>query len=120
MGHPHLHLHLHLLARRAPACLLALASVHASAQAVAAAPPFDAAYRAWDVVSGIARHERDPALRGVCGQTFQVAAVPALRRQTKAQQDAAAAACHQQARALCASRAAARTAAIAGKCEEFR
>jgi hypothetical protein len=115
---------MHPALRRTLACVLALAGtgtgLGAAAQPAAAAPAFDVAYRAWEVVTGIARHDRDPALAGDCGKTFQAFAVPALRRQSKAQQDAAAVACHQQARALCASRSPAPTPDIASKCEEFR
>lgn len=110
--------------RRTLACVLALAGVGtglgAAAPPAAAAPAFDVAYRAWEVVTGIAWHAREPALAGDCGKTFQAVAVPALRRQSKAQQDAAAVACHQRARALCASRSPAPTPDIARKCEEFR
>lgn len=104
------------------AWLLVLAAAGAvwpvGAQPPAAVPPFDVAYRAWELVGDIARRDREPALAGECGRSFQAAAVPALRRQTKAQQDAAAVACQQQARTLCAERGG-RTPDTATRCREF-
>lgn len=104
-------------------CVLAALSVAwapAGLAAPADVPAFDVAYRAWDVVGDVARQRGDPSLRGECGRTFQAAAVPALRRQAKPERDAAAVACVQQARALCANAAAARPPETARKCEEFR
>lgn len=92
----------------------------AAAHAAAPAPPFDVAYRAWEVVTGMARHNRDPALQGECGRTFRPFVIPGLKRQTKQDEDTAAAACVEAARSLCADRRLQRTADTAKKCEEFR
>lgn len=96
------------------------ASFHAAAQPAAAAPDFALGYRAWNLVTEFARHNRNPALSGECGSTFRAVAVPALRRQTKQEQDAASAVCYQRARELCANPALARTPDIATKCGDFR
>ena len=103
----------------APILAAACAAVPVGAQPPAAVPPFDVAYRAWELVGDIARRDGEPALAGECGRSFQAVAVPALRRQSKAQQDAAAVACQQRARALCAERGG-RTPGIAARCSEFR
>ncbi|MDB5914331.1 MAG: hypothetical protein JWP22_3006 [Ramlibacter sp.] len=86
----------------------------------AAAPAFDVAYRAWDVVTDVARHNGDPRISGDCGKTFRPFVTPALRRQSKQEQETAAVACHETARAVCADRGLRRTAEMAAKCEEFR
>lgn len=104
----------------AAALLAVCACLDAPAQSAALASDFEVAYRAWDLVTEIARHNRDPALGGECARTFRSVAVPALRRQTKVEQDAAAAACHRQARALCANQGLARTSDIARKCAELK
>lgn len=91
-----------------------------SAQSGSPAPPFDVAYRAWDVVTELARRNGDPAISGTCAKTFQAVAVPALRRQTRQQQDVAAAACVAAARAACLNSNLKTTAETARKCQEFR
>jgi hypothetical protein len=88
-------------------------------QAAVPAPAFDVAYRAWDVVTDIARHNRDPGIGGECAKTFRPFVVPGLRRQTRPEQDVAAAACYDTARSVCANRRFQRTAEMAGKCLEF-
>lgn len=100
------------------AALLVAASPFA--QSAETVPAFDVAYRAWELVTAVARHHRDPSIAGECGRTFQPFVVPALRRQTKQEQAAAAIACQAQARALCASDRVPRTADFGKKCEEFR
>lgn len=99
---------------------LAGAALLAAAQPAAPPPDFAVAYRAWELVTSIARERRDAALAGECGSNFQPFVVPALRRQTKEEQGAAAVACHRQARALCAASAPARTPEFVKRCEEFR
>ena len=83
-------------------------------------PSFEVAYRAWDVVTEIARHNRDPNIAGECGKTFRPFVIPGLKPQTKQDQDLAAGACHQAARSVCANGRLQRTADMARKCEEFR
>jgi len=107
------------------AAALAAMLFHGSAMAQAAAPApavpaFDVAYRAWDAVTDIARHNRDAALSGECGRTFRPFVIPGLKMQDKQGQDAAAVACYAAARAACANSRLLRTADITKKCEEFR
>ena len=105
------------LASAAVATLL----LHATgAPAAAPAPPFDVAYRAWDIVTGLAREQRDPAISGECGKTFRPFVIPGLRRQTLQEQDVAATACVDAARAACANGKLRKPAEIAKQCEEFR
>lgn len=92
----------------------------AAAQAASPAPAFDVAYRAWDVVTDIARHNRDPQLSGECGRSFRPFVIPTLRAQSRQDQDRAAIACHEAARSVCANARLQRTADMARKCEEFR
>jgi len=91
-----------------------------AARAASAVPAFDVAYRAWDAVTDIARHNRDPAISGECGKTFRPFVIPGLKMQDRQGQDASAAACVAAARAACASTALKRTAGMATKCGEFR
>lgn len=107
----------HYSAFAAAAVLLVLA---ASAQSESSAPPFDVAYRAWDVVTQLARRNDDRNISGICAKTFQSVAVPALRRQTRQEQDGAATACVAAARAACANSNLKTTAETARKCQEFR
>jgi hypothetical protein len=88
--------------------------------AASSVPPFEVAYRAWEVVTQLTRRHGAPAISGECGKTFRPFVVPGLRRQTKQEQDVAASACVQAARAACANATLRATAEIAGKCEEFR
>lgn len=106
--------------RSAPLALAALLVHAAAAHAASPAPAFDVAYRAWDVVNDFARHHRDPRLAGECGKTFRPFVIPGLKRQTKQDEEIAATACHDAARALCANARLQRTADMARKCEEFR
>ena len=107
--------------RRTAAAILAAVLCHGvAAQPVAPVPEFDVAYRAWDAVTDIARHNRDPGLSGECGRTFRPFVIPGLRRQTRQEQDVAAAACYAAARSACANARLQRTAEMARKCEEFR
>ncbi|RYF18040.1 MAG: hypothetical protein EOO30_04330 [Comamonadaceae bacterium] len=101
----------------AVALLLVLAP---GARSAPPAPPFDVAYRAWDVVTELARHNGAPGISGQCGKTFQPFVVPALRRQTRQEQDRAAVACVEAARSACMNSQLRTSAAIAKKCEEFR
>ncbi len=107
----------HHTALAAAAMLLVLA---ASAQAESPAPPFEVAYRAWDVVTDLARRNGDPNISGECRKTFQPVVVPALRRQTRQEQDMAAAACFAAAQAACANSKLKTTAETERKCQEFR
>lgn len=102
---------------QAAAAVLALGGAAAGAQPV---PGFDVAYRAWDAVTDIARHNRKPELSGECGKTFRPFVIPGLRGQSKQDQDRAAIACRDAARSICANTALQRTAEMAKKCEEFR
>jgi hypothetical protein len=91
-----------------------------AAQGVPPAPAFDVAYRAWDAVTDIARHNHDPNVGGECARTFRPFVIPGLRRQTNQEADAAATACYAAARSVCANASLQRTAEMARKCEEFR
>ena len=92
----------------------------AAAQPAAPAPPFDVAYRAWDAVTDIARHNHDAGLSGECGKTFRPFVIPGLKRQGKEEQDLAARACHAAAKSVCANARLQRSPEMARKCEEFR
>jgi hypothetical protein len=105
--------------RAACAAIAAIIANGAGAQAASAAPGFEVAYRAWDVVTEIARHNQDPSISGECGKTFRAYVIPGLRRQSKQEQDLAAVACYQAARSACANGKLRRTADIGRKCEEF-
>ncbi|RYY93923.1 MAG: hypothetical protein EOO24_25795 [Comamonadaceae bacterium] len=100
--------------------LVAVAGHDAGAQVAAPAPAFDVAYRAWDVVTDIARHNRSPGLAGECAATFRPFVIPGLKRQTPQEQDVAATACVAAARSACADGRLQRTGAMAAACEEFR
>lgn len=104
----------------AAALLVAVLCHGASAQPVSPVPEFDVAYRAWDAVTDIARHNRDPGISGECGKTFRPFVIPGLKRQAKQEQDLAAAACYATARSVCANTRLQRTADMARKCQEFR
>lgn len=82
--------------------------------------PFEVGYRAWDVVTDLARQHRDPRISGECGRTFRPFVIPGLKPQARAEQDSAAAACLAAARGACANPALQRSAEIAKKCQEFR
>ena len=105
---------------RTASVLAAILCQGVAAQPAPAAPAFDVAYRAWDVVTDIARHNRAPEISGECGKTFRPFVIPGLRRQTRQEQDLAAAACHDTARSVCANARLQRTPEMARKCEEFR
>ena len=100
--------------------LAGLLCAGAAAQATSPVPEFEVAYRAWDAVTDIARHNRAPDIGGECGKTFRPFVIPGLKRQTKQEQDLAAAACVAAARSTCANPRLQRTADMARKCEEFR
>lgn len=102
------------------AMVLAQSSIAQPATTVAPAPAFEVAYRAWDVVTELARVHGDPAIGGECGKTFRPFVIPGLRRQTKPEEDVSAAACVKAARAACANSGLRKSAEIAKKCEEFR
>ena len=84
------------------------------------APAFEVAYRAWDLVTELARGNGDPSISGECGKTFRPFVIPGLRRQTLPEEGAAAAASVEAARAACANTGLRRSAQTAKKCEEFR
>jgi hypothetical protein len=98
----------------------ALFGAAAAAQTASPAPPFDVAYRAWDAVTDIARHNHDPRIGGECGKSFRPFVIPGLKRQSVQEQDVAATACFAAARSVCANRGLQRTPDMAKKCEEFR
>jgi hypothetical protein len=107
--------------RSASPILLAAILCHGvAAQPAGPAPAFDVAYRAWDAVTDIARHNRDPGIGGECARTFRPFVIPGLKRQTREEQDLAATACHAAAKSVCANARLQRTAEMARKCEEFR
>lgn len=89
-------------------------------QSAAPAPPFDVAYRAWDAVTELARQNRDAKISGACGTTFRPFVIPGLRRQSRQEEDVAAAACLEAARSACRNRELATSAQSTKKCEEFR
>jgi len=109
-----------LLRSTASAILLIILCHGAAAQSGVSPPSFETAYRAWDVVTDIARHNRNPAISGECGRTFRPFVIPGLRRQSKQDQALAASACDAAARRACADGRLQRTADMARKCEEFR
>ena len=84
------------------------------------APPFDVAYRAWEVVTELARLNAQPEISGACAKTFRPFVIPGLRRQTLQEQDVAAVACVEAARAACMNSKLRTSAEIAQKCGEFR
>ena len=90
------------------------------AQSASPAPPFDVAYRAWDVVTELARQYGDASISGECGKTFRPFVIPGLRRQSKQEQDLAATACFEAARSACINTRLVTSAETAKKCEEFR
>lgn len=107
--------------RRGASVALAIVLVHASwVRAAAPAPPFDVAYRAWEVVTELARQHGDASVSGECGKTFRPFVIPGLRRQTAQEEDVAAAACVAAARTACTSGKLRRSAEIERKCREFR
>ena len=109
-----------LRSRHARLASAVLAAAVCHGVAAQAAPPFDVAYRAWDAVTDIARHNRAPDIGGECAKTFRPFVTPALRRQSREEQDLAAAACVAAARSACANERLQRTADMARKCEEFK
>jgi hypothetical protein len=78
------------------------------------------AYRAWDIVTELARRNADPGISGECGRTFRPFVIPGLRRQTKPEEDVAAAACVEAARSACTNARFRTSAETATKCREFR
>ena len=90
------------------------------AQAASPAPSFEVAYRAWDIVTELARSNGDPDISGACGKTFRPFVIPGLRRQTRQEEGVAAAACVEAARSACTSGKLRKPADTAKKCEEFR
>jgi hypothetical protein len=98
------------------AAALAVSAAHATLPA----PTFEVAYHAWEIVNELSRHNRKPELTGQCGKTFRAVAVPALRKQTREEQDAAAGACVKAAREACADANLQRTQEMAARCQEFR
>ncbi|MEJ8835337.1 hypothetical protein [Ramlibacter sp. AN1133] len=105
---------------RAFAVLAVLACEAVAAPAPAPAPAFDVAYRAWDIVTELAREHRDANISGECGRTFRPFVIPGLRMQGRQDQDRAATACQEAARAACADARLRRSAEVTKKCEEFR
>jgi hypothetical protein len=102
-------------------CVAAALAVFAShAAAAGPAPSFEVGYRAWDVVTELARSQGDPAISGECGRTFRPFVIPGLRMQNRQEQDVAAAACVAAARTACANTKLRKGADLAKRCEEFR
>lgn len=103
------------------ALALAMASLPVAAQPVPSpAPPFDVAYRSWDVVTEMAKQNRDPAIGGECAKTFRPFVIPGLKPQSRQDQDVSARACVAAATAACANNALKRDAQVAKNCAEFR
>jgi hypothetical protein len=101
----------------------ALALVLAQALCARAAPPalpFDVAYRAWHIVTELAREHRDASISGECGKTFRPFVIPGLRRQTAQEEGVAAAACVAAARTACTGGKLRLSAETESKCREFR
>lgn len=110
-------------ASAAVAVAVAVAMILAHAPNAESAPPpspFEVAYRAWDVVMEIARHNGDPSISGECGRTFRPFVIPGLRRQTLQEEEATAATCLEAARSACMNSELRRSAGVARKCDEFR
>ena len=112
--------HMKALRHGAAAWLAAGLALPLGAHSASPAPPFDVAYRAWEVVTELARNSRDPSISGECGKTFRPFVIPGLRRQTRQEQDVAAAACLDAARAACTNSKLRPSAEIARRCVEFR
>lgn len=91
-----------------------------AARPASPAPPFDVAYRAWEVVTELARLNGNPNISGECGKTFRPFVSPGLRMQSRQEQQVAATACHDAARSACADRKLRTSVEIGKKCEEFR
>jgi hypothetical protein len=102
------------------ATLLILLTLAPRAWSASSAPPFDVAYRAWGIVTELARVNADPAISGECGKSFRPFVIPTLRRQTRQQEDVAAAACVAAARSACVNTRLRMPAETALKCQEFR
>ena len=103
------------------AAALAMVVAHATAaQSASPEPSFEVGYRAWEVVTELARSNADPAISGECGRTFRPFVIPGLRRQTRQEEQLAAAACQDAARSACANTKLRKPAETVKKCEEFR
>ena len=112
---------LDLLRSLAKAAALAMAVAHATA--AQSAPPdtsFEVGYRAWDIVTELARSNADPAISGECGKTFRPFVIPGLRRQTRQEEQLASTACREAARSACANDKLRKSGEMVKKCEEFR
>lgn len=105
---------------RATAAVAVLLVLAPQARSESPAPPFEVAYRAWDVVTELARSNGDAGISGECGKTFRPFVIPGLRRQTRQEQDVAAAACFSAARAACMNGKLRISAETGKKCEEFK
>lgn len=105
---------------RAAATVALILALAPEARSAPPAPPFEVAYRAWEVVTELARHNEAPEISGQCGKTFRPFVIPALRRQTRQEQDLAAVACFQAARSACVNSKLRIPAETAKKCEAFR
>src|SRR3954470_20737153 len=84
----------------------ALAMIAAQAAAAQSASPetgFEIGYRAWELVTELARSNADPNISGECGKTFRPFVIPGLRRQTRQEEQLAAASCYEAARSACAN-----------------
>ena len=99
---------------------MVLAHASIAQPATPPAPSFEVAYRAWDIVTELARGAGDANISGECGKTFRPFVIPGLRRQTRPEEDVSAAACVKAARAACANPGLRKSAETAKKCEEFR
>jgi hypothetical protein len=106
--------------RHSAAAAILMALAHTASAQPAPAPPFDLAYRAWDVVTEMGRHNGDAAPSGACGKTFRPFVIPGLRMQSRQEQDEAAAACVEAARRACTDSRLRISAPLSRKCAEFR
>jgi hypothetical protein len=107
-------------ASAAVAAVAAMLCHGAGAQPAPPAPDYETGYRAWDLVTDIARQNHRQDISGECGKTFRPFVIPGLKRQTKEEQDLAAAACLDAVRSVCANTKLHRTPDMASKCEGFK
>lgn len=99
---------------------IAIVLAHSPGARSEPAPSFEGGYRAWDVVTDLARINHDPAISGDCGRTFRPYVIPGLRRQTRQEEDAAAATCVAAARSACTNSKLRMSAQTMKNCEQFK
>jgi hypothetical protein len=105
---------------RSVAVITAVLLLPTGALSASSVPPFEVAYRAWELVTQLARRNADPGIGGQCARTFRPFVSAGLRMQTRQEQDIAAVSCLEAARSACASSKLRAAAETAKKCEEFR